>query len=405
MCTKIWSLSIARVAATLALPLACLGVYSEEMARIEGIHYKDGKPAPGDIILNYQESQELNKKPNTVQAGTDGKFVFESVRPEEVTVGRFVTFTQRTKEMSTNTSMPSHTKTLFPKAGETLQVEIGKGGRKVVGKLAATGETGLEVGWQAGSSRYLHSNVEWPSPPEGLEQEKMQAWWDTFQASDEGKALRASTTMIVADVEEDGRFSVSDVPPGNYSLWIEVGDANASQFGLGIGQAAREVIVPQDGAVDPVDLGTLDVKIYKRLNVGDFAPAFDVPTLDGKSLKLSDLAGKHVLLDFWATWCGPCVGEIPNMKAVYDGYKDNPNFIMVGLSLDAEEETVKKFVEKEGLAWTQGFLGDWSKATLPDEYGVRGIPEIFLIGPDGKIAATGLRGENIAPAVAKALGE
>ena len=93
------------------------------------------------------------------------------------------------------------------------------------------------------------------------------------------------------------------------------------------------------------------------------------------------------------------------MKEVYDEFKDNPKFSMVALSLDGEEETVKKFVEKEGLGWTQGFLGEWSKATLPDDYGVRGIPSIFLIGPDGKIAAIDLRGESIQPAVAKALGK
>ena len=404
MCTNLWGNLLGRGLAALVL-FSMSGAMAEEMARIEGIHYKDGKPAPGEIILNYQKSQDLNDKANTVQAGSDGKFVFESVHPEEVTVGRFVTIVQKVEDKSTTASMTSHTKTLFPKPGETLQVEIGKGGRKVVGKMVAKGETDIEVGWQGGSSRFLHSNVKWPNPPANLEREEMQAWWGTFQESDEGKALRASSTMMVADVEEDGRFSISDVPPGDYGLWIEVGDANATDFGMGIGHATRQVIVPESGGEEPIDLGTVDVEVYKQLKVGDTAPAFQVSTLDGKSLKLSDLAGKNVLLDFWATWCGPCVGEIPNMKAVYEEFKDNPDFTMVALSLDGEEETVKKFVEKEGLGWTQGFLGDWSKATLPDDYGVRGIPHIFLIGPDGKIVATDLRGESIRPAVAKALGK
>ena len=139
--------------------------------------------------------------------------------------------------------------------------------------------------------------------------------------------------------------------------------------------------------------------------VGDIAPDFEVRMFDGETVKLSNLRGCWVLLDFWATWCGPCVGETPYLKTVWDTYGDDPRFAMIGLSLDKDMEAPKKYAEAKQLGWIQGFLGDWSKTKLPAKYGVRGIPSIFLIDTEGKVAAKGLRGEGIMQAVRERLGE
>jgi peroxiredoxin len=142
-----------------------------------------------------------------------------------------------------------------------------------------------------------------------------------------------------------------------------------------------------------------------RQSWGDEAPDFEVRKLDGSSVRLADFRGKYVLLDFWATWCGPCRAETPNLKGVYDAYGKDPKFAMLGLSLDKAVEAPKDYARTEGIAWHQGFLGDWSKATLPARYGVEGIPAIFLIDPGGKIVSTDLRGAEIGKAVAAALGK
>jgi thiol-disulfide isomerase/thioredoxin len=155
----------------------------------------------------------------------------------------------------------------------------------------------------------------------------------------------------------------------------------------------------------PLDMGEVVLKPIVptvNLKVGDAAPDFRVKTLDGKPLKLSDFRGKYVLLDFWATWCGPCVAEMPNLKKVYEAFGQDKRFVMISLSDDSDREAVKKFIKSRDIRWTQVFLGKLSK-TIEADYGVYGIPSIFLVGPDGKIAAYNLRGDEVKRAVSAAL--
>lgn len=145
------------------------------------------------------------------------------------------------------------------------------------------------------------------------------------------------------------------------------------------------------------DLGTelgKNIEVAKKLGIGQMAPDFTQVDPNGKKIRLSDFRGKYILIDFWASWCSPCRAENPNLVKAYATYKGE-QFDILGVSLDKEgkRDAWLKAIEKDGLTWPQvSDLKGWNNE-VSKLYGIKAIPQNYLIGPDGKIVAINVKGE------------
>jgi peroxiredoxin/uncharacterized GH25 family protein len=411
-------------------------------ARVEGKLLIGARPGTNEAVRLWPAHIPYENEPRNfaalqiflnVKTDDEGRFVFERVPPMHVEVYH----EPKVRDSRMGTTPMAQTTKLTLRPGETRQVTLGGKGRPVVGRILVEGYEGT-INWRS-DVYMMESNV---PQPEGIpdllamsrefsgtfsalntDEEKAAAREEfnrarkaaiekhkQFYATEAGRAHHFLKKRYALNFAQDGSFRIEDVPGGRYKLKMDLREGDSQDISRyskpRIAEIEKDFEVPDSpgGRSDePYDLGEISVQARTTMKAGKTAPDFEVKTVDGKTIKLSDFRGKYVLLDFWAVWCGPCVAETPNLKDAYAAFKDDPRFAIVGLSLDPKESSPRDYAKKNELGWIQGFLGDWSKTDLPKQYGVEGIPAIFLIGPDGQIVSTGLRGSNIKSAIQAAL--
>lgn len=131
----------------------------------------------------------------------------------------------------------------------------------------------------------------------------------------------------------------------------------------------------------------------ERLAIGKEAPIFEFPTVDGEMVNLKEFRGKYLVVDFWASWCGPCRNEIPHMKDLYEVYKGK-DIEFLSVSIDKSKNAWKKAMRQEDMAWPQ-LQAPGSGKDIMKEYQFSGIPYIILLDKEGKIVAKQLRSESL----------
>jgi thiol-disulfide isomerase/thioredoxin len=125
---------------------------------------------------------------------------------------------------------------------------------------------------------------------------------------------------------------------------------------------------------------------------------------NGTEVDLEKMRGKVILVDFWASWCGPCIGELPNVVATYKKLHDK-GFEIVGISLDQDQGKMEEATKKLNMTWPQHFDGGGWQNKISTSFGIRSIPAAWLLDKKGMLRETNLRGEALGTAVEKLLAE
>ena len=364
----------------------------EELAKSDRMVLQPWGKIEGELRIGGRPgaNQEVEFQPDAFQRGgrwylftygyttsTDGRgrFTFDRVVPGRGTAWRVVPITDGRRGVSAR----GWPESVEVKPGQTVRVQVGGKGRAVIGRFVLEGKTETPVDWT--------QNV-----PVEIQDSPL-------------------TRLAYANLEKDGGFRVDDLPPGRYVLQLRVSRSYVPQApgaATEIGWMQRELVVPDvpAGRSDqPLDLGAITVKPFPKS--GDQAAEFNVERIAGKGngdrLKLSDERGKLVLIDFWATWCPPCMAELPALKDIQKTFGGDPRFRLISLSIDQTVDPVLRVIRDSGLIWTHGFASGGFGADVLVSYGVRAIPSTFLIAPDGRILARDLRGAALKEAIANAL--
>ncbi len=320
-------------------------------------------------------------------------FVVEHVPAEPVQIAKNLRFEQH------------NAKLLEPEPGKTYKVHLGDKGSTVTGKIAL-----VDSSQNYADPRQTHVAVFRVDPESKLPnsiknlQRKSFNWYYKDQASIYS-ASKTYQNRFMPNIDEEGNFTFDNIPEGEYELVINLHDPLGENVSCGRGVLRAASVIPFAVKKKSVNLKDIKLEPLAYPDAGQKAPLFTAKTFDGKDIALKDYRGKVVLLEFWATWCGPCIQQMPKIKRLHDAFKDNDDFVLLGMNLDWDVEKAKKFIARKDLNWLQLSLGDMGESEIVSKYGIGGIPTAIVIDRKGNIIAKGIHPEQLEAAIDKILSQ
>jgi beta-lactamase regulating signal transducer with metallopeptidase domain/protocatechuate 3,4-dioxygenase beta subunit/thiol-disulfide isomerase/thioredoxin len=364
-------------------------------AQIEGRLVQAGEPIPAawvvfePIRINNDVLPHIQDQ-TSVKTDRNGRFVFPRVPPVKSHVSAQISVWQD-GPLRSSRSVP-----LDLKPGEKVKLDLGGEGTQVTGRVVLSGDAASKID--------LHKSLNWlirrapgiePPPDLRVGGLSAQNGWSIIWKipTREGYALIDTLHNHFVMLEPDGRFQISGVPAGDYDLALRLYEPPGDGcLVTPVGSRIVTIHITEEGARQAAfDLGEIPVKVAAGSHIGDIAPDFTTTTSTGEAVTLSSLRGRHVLLDFWATWCGPCIANLPELQRFHETFAKDNRVTVVGLNLDDDRAAAQSFLDARKLPWTQAFLGGQGgdKDDVLSRYSISSVPTYILIGPDGKLIHRG----------------
>jgi len=378
--------------------LTNMSLVLQPWARVQGVMRVGDKPDPEHwvVLQNQYDSYDASSSRTTfvgiylkADPDAEGRFSIDKVPPGR----RRIDVEYRLRDRNYGETPYSHGRSLQVNPGETNDVTLGGAGRQVVGRMNVIGGDVTDVDWRRDTHR-LVSNAQ-----SGL----------GAVASLVGTIFGANAEnySYVILFETNGTFRVDNVPPGKYLLKIDVTDPEEEYYNRRpMGNAKKEIEVPAVAGAkvnEAFDIGAIELPITPKLRIGRAAPPFEAKAFDGKSIKLSDYKGKHVLLFFWASYAGLGSYDLNVLRELHNSYGTQGKLVVLGLNLDNSLDAASNFARAQNMTWTQVHLGEWGQSKVPPSFGVDSFPTGLLLDGQGKLVSRQLRGSALRNAVRNAL--
>ena len=391
----------------------------EPWAHIEGTVYVGREIGAGETVAINRAYNNSNLEPrihiySKSTADQQGNFKFSRVAAGKLQIGREI-------KTGANTSSYTDNEKVAVNPGQTLEVKVGGKGRPVAGRLVLPTGNSKKIDWKVGwISISTKWDIESPKPryPEGfaaMSQEEQREWLMQWRQSDELKAYREEVEAAQEQrrnypvvMNEDGSFICDGVEAGHYQLRGSFQEPSNDRMFMGkvIGSIEVEFDVPEipnSVSNEVLDLGSFEIEILNEIQIGEYAPNFEIEDTENQTIKLSDYRGKFVLLDVWHRQAREDAKPgLEEMARLYQQFGHDPRFVMLSITHKGSTppELMKEYIELYDMDWEIGLYQD--RKTLKG-YAIQDLPSRFLIGPEGKLLGKNLKGQELTDAIKEVL--